>query len=152
VLNTKYPGEHFILVCLLRKLRQFKIFIVELTRYASLDSANRRPHSLMIGTEVKISQNGLDRQATQRAPDSGKICLDTLSGRLCFHLDNVLLVIFVPQAGQNAHLLRLVREYTFCSCDSHSEGWDKRWARFSSMPTSGILYPAVSYYYFYVGS
>jgi hypothetical protein len=106
----------------------------------------------MIGTEVKISQNGLDRQATQCAPDSGKIFLDTLSGRLCFHLDNVLLVIFVPQADQNAHLLRLVREYTFYSCDSHSEGWDKCWARFSSMPTSGILYPAVSYYYYYVGS
>jgi hypothetical protein len=105
------------------------------------------PTPLMIGTEAKISQNGLDRQATQRAPDSGKSCLDTLSGRLCFHLDNVLFFVFVPQTDQNPHLLRLVREYTFYSCDSHSEGWDKSWTRFSSMPTSGILYPAVSFYY-----
>jgi hypothetical protein len=78
------------------------------------------------------------------SPDSRKSLLDTFSGRLWFHLDNVLLVILVPQADQNSHLLRVIREYTFCSCESHSEGWDRSWARLGLMSTSGILYTAVS--------
>lgn len=61
-----------------------------------------------------------------------------------FHLDNLLLVILVPQTDQNTPLLRIIWEYIVCSCEPHSERWNRRWAKLGFMSTSGILYPAVS--------